>query len=115
MDKAPIIQAQTDIRNLETELASQTEQDAEDLKNAIFDIAKARADARGNEVASARIALQQARYQLRVADTPLERAQARQAIIQQRANLRDQVANRAIENVEYQADIHDWLAVQRVT
>lgn len=114
VDPTDVINAEADVRRLQAQLADQVEQDAEDLKNAIYDIAVARAEARGNDVAAARAELRKAEFALRAADTPVERAQARAEIIRQHAAVRDAISQRAIENVDYQAQIHDWTAQHEI-
>lgn len=102
---ADILGIQAQIREAKAELAETAQQEAEDLRNALYDIQAARANARGNEVAAARAELAKALYALRTADTPLERREARADVINQRAALRQSIFDREVEDIEYQADI----------
>lgn len=102
---ADILGLQAQIREAKAQLAETAQQEAEDLKNAMFDIQAARANARGNDVAAARAELAKALYALRSADSPLEKREARADVINQRANLRQSIFDREIEDIEFQADI----------
>lgn len=104
-DPAEIIQLQADIRSAQIQLAQTVEEQAEELALAAIDIKIARAEAGGNDVRAARLNVNRAKYTLGHADTPLEKRQARADLIGKRAGLRDAASQKAIEDVQFQADI----------
>jgi TP901 family phage tail tape measure protein len=104
-DPAEIIQLQADIREAQISLAELVEQEAEELALASIDIKIARAEAGGNDVRSARLNVQKAKYELGHADTKVEKKQARADLIGKKAALRDARLQQSIEDIEFEADI----------
>lgn len=112
---AEILQLQAEIRESQIGLAEQIEQEAEQLALAAIDVRIARAEAGGNDVRAARLQLVRARTELRQADTPLERREARATLIQRKAGLRDATAQQAMEDIEFQADIGKLTLDQQIS
>lgn len=112
--QADNISLEAEIREAEQTLVEDQEQRIEDLRLALFDIKIARAEARGNEVAAARAQLRRALYELRSADDPLARREARASVIEQRASVRDALFNAQIEDIEFQADIGKLTLQQQI-
>jgi TP901 family phage tail tape measure protein len=110
-----IIGIQTQIRDAEWELAQQAEEEAEQLRLALYDIRIARAEARGDDVAAARAGLAKALAEMEGADTREERRQARASVIGQRAAVRDAIFNREIEDIEFAADIGKLTLQQQIS
>lgn len=102
------------IREAQIALAQEAETDASELRDALFGVKQARAEGRGNDVRSARIQLNQALYDRRQANTPTERATAQQAVIRQRAALRDAIYQRQLEDIEFQADLGNLTLQQQI-
>lgn len=113
-DANKIRDAIAELNNAQNDLNDTLYQQATDLHDAALDIAEARANARSDVVGAARIELRKAVYDLHRARTPVEKAQARQQVIESRANLRDQIAQRQIDTIEFEADIGKLSAEQQI-
>jgi TP901 family phage tail tape measure protein len=111
-DIKDILQLQAQINDAEFQLQDAIRQQAEEIAHARFDVERARAG--DNEVATARIDIQQALYDLRHARTPAERLQAQADLINARRQLRENIAARQIEDIEFQADIGKLTLEQQI-
>jgi uncharacterized protein YcbK (DUF882 family) len=100
-----VMQAYLTVRQAEVALEQAIEDRAEALAQSRFDIAAARANAAGDEVAAAAVAIRDALYDLQHADTREESNAARAALIAARASKRDAIFQTEIEDIEFQADI----------
>jgi hypothetical protein len=87
-----VMQAYLTVRQAEVALEQAIEDRAEALAQSRFDIAAARANAAGDEVAAAAVAIRDALYDLQHADT-------------RDASKRDAIFQTEIEDIEFQADI----------
>lgn len=110
-----ILQLQTQIREAEAQLAEETQQRAEDMKNVVLDIRIARAQAGGNDVKAARAELAKALYGLRTADNPVERKERQAEVIKQRASYREAIYQREVEDIEFSADIGKLTLQQQIS
>jgi hypothetical protein len=104
--------AEAEIRQLELEIAEtvreraeEAEEEAERLIAARSDTRVARLEGRADRVGVARERLRQSRREFRQADTPLEREEARARLIRSRTNVRDQLFQRELEDIQFGADI----------
>jgi TP901 family phage tail tape measure protein len=113
-DPAEIINLQAEIVGARIDLAQQIEDQAEELRLAVYDIAIARADASGNAVLSAKESVRRARYELRSADTPQERKEARATLIGAKAGVQQAIFDRETEDIQYQADIGKLTLQQQI-
>lgn len=114
-DPAEILQLQADVREGQIAFQEQVEQEAEELYGAAIDVRVARAEAGGNDVRAARLNVTKAQYEFKHADTKLEKRQTRADLIGKRAALRDARVSRAIEDVEFEADIGKLTLDQQIT
>jgi hypothetical protein len=107
-----ILGLQAQINDAETQLADTIRQQAEDIAHAQFDVARAQAG--NNDVKTARIDIQQAQYDAAHAQTTSERLQARADLINARRQLQENIANREIEDIQFQADIGKLTLSQQI-
>lgn len=102
-DPLEALEAAVEVREAERALQDAIEERAEAIADARFALQRARAGE--DDVELARIDLRAAARSLRTADTLAERLQARADRIEARRELRDALARREIEDVEFAADI----------
>lgn len=102
-DLKDILALQAQITDARIQLQEEIRQQAEEIAHARFDVLRARAG--DNDVKTARVDIQQALYDLQHARTPAERLTAQADLINARRNLREQIASRQIEDIQFQADI----------
>lgn len=110
-----------DIRQTEAQIAQATielEQTIRDqalqLADAVYDLQAARAQARGNEVASSKAIVRKALYDLAHARTPIERIQGRQALIEARAQKLQAIYDTETGDIQFQADIGKLTIEQQI-
>lgn len=104
-DPKAIIELQAQVRGAEAQLAYDTIQQATQLADASFGIREARAQAGGHTVTAAKVAVQKAEYDLKHAQTPVEKLNAQQALVQALGSKRDAVAQARIESITFEANI----------
>lgn len=102
-DPKQIRDLQIQLNQAQIDLVNSIHQQALDLAHSQFDVARARAG--DNSVKTARIDIQQALSDMRAARTPEEHNAALAALITGRNNLRNELFNRQIEDIQFQADI----------
>lgn len=110
--QADILQAMADVNDARFDLADEVRSQAEAIKDASFELAKAKAG--DNDVKVAAIEVQEAKYKLKNARTPAERIQAQADLINARKGKREAVAEREIEDIEFQADIGKLTTEQQI-
>ena len=101
--RTDILDAMTEVANARSDIAEEIANEAEEIRQAQFALARARAG--DNDVKLARIAIREARFNIRTADTRADRIQGRADLIEGRKDLRESIAQREIEDIEFQADI----------
>lgn len=104
-DPAQIIQLKASVLQAQVQLEEDTIKEATELANARFQIRAARATAQGRPVRAAQIAIEQTRYDIAHAQTPLEKLQLESQLIGQLASKRDAVAQQRLSNIEFEANI----------
>lgn len=104
-DPAQIIQLKASVLQAQVQLEQDTIKEATELANARFQIRAARATAQGRPVQAAQAAIDQTRYDIAHAQTPLEKLQLESQLIGQLAAKRDAVAQQRLSNIEFEANI----------
>jgi TP901 family phage tail tape measure protein len=104
-DPKTIIELQAQVRAAEAQLAFDIIQEATQLADARFGVREARAQSAGNTVQAAKIAVEKAQYDLKHAQTPLEKLNAQQALVQALGSKRDAVAQARVESITFEANI----------
>lgn len=104
-DPAQIIQLRASVLQAQVQLEQDTIKQATELANARFQIKAARATAQGRPVRAAQAAIEQTRYDIAHAQTPLEKLQLEAQLITQLAAKRDAVAQQRLSNIEFEANI----------
>lgn len=104
-DPAEIIGLKAQVLQAQIQLEQDTIKEATELANARFQIRAARATASGHPVQAAQAAIDQTRYDIAHAQTPLEKLQLESQLITQLASKRDAVAQRRLSNIEFEANI----------
>lgn len=110
--KVDILQAMTDVNQARQDLANEIRSQAEAIKDASFELSKAKAGE--NDVRVADISIREARYKLQQARTPAERIQAEADLINARKEKQKAVAQKQIEDIEFQSDIGKLTLDQQV-
>lgn len=113
-DPSEIIGLETQVIEARVQLEEDVLQQAIDLRNARFEIQAARAEAQGKPIQSALVGIRQTRYQLRKADTPLEKLQLEAQLIQQLASKRDTVAQERLDTINFEAEIGKLTSEQEI-
>lgn len=113
-DPAEIIGLETQVIEARVQLEEDVLQQAIDLRNARFEIQAARAEAQGRPIQAAIVGIRQTRYQLRHADTPLEKLQLEAQLIQQVASKRDTVAQERLDTINFEAEIGKLTSEQEI-
>lgn len=108
-----IINLRADILEAERDLAKQAKEDAQDIRAARFELEKARAG--DNDVLLAKIAVREALYNLRQAETPAERISARAELVNARRGKREAIFNAQVEDIQFQADIGRLTLQQQIS
>lgn len=104
-DPKQIIELQAQVRAAEAQLAFDVVQQATQLADARFGINEARAQGSGQSALAAKIAVQKAKYDLAHAQTPLDKLNAQQNLIQALSAKRDAVAQARIDTISFEASI----------
>lgn len=113
-DPKTLIDLETQVKAAQAQLAFDIQQEANQTKDAHFQIEEARATAGGHTVRAAQIAVQQARYDVAHAQTPLEKLGAQQNLIQSLASKRDAVAQARLESITFEANISKITTQQEI-
>lgn len=113
-DPASIIALEAQIQTAQVQLGETIRQQAIDVRNAAFAVASARAQATGNDVRVAEVAIRQAQYAYRTAQTRADRLNALAQAIQARAQRRDAIYQSEVEDIQFQADIGKLTLDQQV-
>lgn len=104
-DPKQIIELQAQVRSAESQLAYDVVQEATQLADARFGIQEARATSAGHTVQAAKVAVAKAEYDLKHAQTPVEKLNAQQALVQALGSKREQAAQARIEDISFEANI----------
>ncbi|HXU05785.1 MAG TPA: phage tail tape measure protein, partial [Polyangia bacterium] len=104
-DPKQIIELQAQVRSAEAQLAYDIIQEATQLADARFGIREARAQAAGHTVQAASIAVKKAEYDLAHAQTPVEKLNAQQALVQALGTKRQEAAQARIASITFEANI----------
>jgi len=107
-----ILQAKADVNQARFDLAHEIRSQAEAIKEASFELAKAKAGE--NEIAQARISIREAKFKLDKARTPAERLSAQAELINAQKEKQKAIASTQIEDIEFQADIGKLTLDQQV-
>lgn len=113
-DPKTLIDLETQVAAAKAQLAFDIQQEANQVKDAHFGIEQARATAAGHTVRAAELAVQQARYDVSHAQTPLEKLGAQQNLIQSLAAKRDAVAQARVESITFEANISKITTQQEI-
>lgn len=113
-DPAQIVQLEAQIAGAQVQLAETVRQQAIDTRNAAFAVASARAQAGGDDVRVAQVAIRQALFARQAAQTRAERLNALAQLIQARAQKRDSIYQSEVEDIQFQADIGKLTLDQQV-
>lgn len=114
-DPAQIIQQEAELRSAQVQLALDIEEEANELANAAFQRKINIAEANDRPVRAAQLAINQTKYQIRNAKSPVEKANLEADLVSQYANKRDAVAQAALENIEFKASIEKITTAQEIT
>jgi TP901 family phage tail tape measure protein len=104
-DPKAIIELQAQVRQAEAQLAFDVIQEATQIADARYGIREARASAGGHSVLAAKIAVEKAEYDVKHAQTPLEKLTAQQNLVQAVGSKRDAVSQARIESITFEANI----------
>lgn len=104
-DPKQIIELQAQVRGAEAQLAYDVIQEATQLADAGFGIKEARAQSGGHTVKAAAVAIEKAEYDLKHAQTPVEKLSAQQSLVQALGSKREAVAQARIESITFEANI----------
>lgn len=113
-DPKTIIELQAQVREAQAQLAFDVQQEANQLAEARFGIREARADYKSNPVNAAKIAVEKAKYEVAHAQTPLDKLQAQQNLIQATGAKRDAVAQARLESIQFEASIQKTTTQQEI-
>lgn len=113
-DPKTLIELRAQIESAKAQLAYDIEQEAEQITEARFGVREARAEARGNSVQAAKLAVEKAEYELRSADTPLEKLSAQQNLIQAAASKREAVAQARLDTISFESNIQKITTQQEI-
>jgi TP901 family phage tail tape measure protein len=110
--RVDILQAMADVNEARQDLANEIRSQAEEVKEASFELARARAGE--DEVRIAGINVREAKYKLKQARTPADRIQAEAELINARREKQKAAAQSQIEDIEFQADIGKLSTEQQI-
>jgi TP901 family phage tail tape measure protein len=113
-DPAQIIQQEASLRKAQIQLAEDIEQEAIDLQNAAFQRKINQAEVNDHPVRAAQLAINQTKYQIRNAKTPVEKANLEADLVSQYGAKRDAVAQAALDNIEFKASIEKITTTQEI-
>lgn len=114
-DPKAIIELQAQVRGAEAQLAFDIIQEATQLADARFGIREARASSAGHTAQAAKIAVEKAQYDLKHAQTPVEKLNAQQALVQALGAKRDAVAQARVESITFEANIAKITTQEEIT
>jgi hypothetical protein len=104
-DPKTLIDLEAQVKTAEAQLAFDIIAQATQVKDAQLGIAEARATAAGDPARAAQLAVQQARYDVSHAQTPLDKLNAEAKLIQSVAAKRDAVAQARLDSISFEANI----------
>lgn len=113
-DPKTLIELQAQVIQAKAQLAFDIEKEAIAIADANFGIREAKAEYKGNTAQAAKIAVEKAKYDLEHAETPVEKLQAQQSLIQALASKRDAVAQARLETIQYEANIQKITTSQEI-
>lgn len=101
-----IIELEAQVKAAQITLTEDVEREAKELTDAAFGIKIAKAKSGGHDVRSVQLEIQKAKFDLSQAKTPLEKLQAQEQLITLASQKRDAVAQRRLDNINFEADIN---------
>jgi TP901 family phage tail tape measure protein len=113
-DPAQIIEQEAQLRQLQVQYGLDVETEAVELRNAAFQRKINIAEAGDHPVRAAQLAIEQTRYQIAHAKSPVEKANLEAQLVSDYAGKRDAVAQAALENIEFKASIEKITTDQEI-